>query len=363
MRRQGEKLKRVLLAVRGYFIFFALLCFVITCCMVLFLETLSSVNGIELSGDQISQAATVTFINVIFLSLIFTVIDALRRRFLVDRQIKKIVDATKKVMAGDFSVRIEQIRGGSSAQGLNEVIVGINEMTQELSKMESLRSDFISNVSHELKTPLAVIQNYCTLLSDRSLPEQKQKEYLSAISSSSRRLAGMITNILRLNKLENQTVYPDVKTFDLGEQICECILEFEDAIDEKGLELETELEEDVSVTADPQLLELVWNNLLSNAIKFTDSGGTVTVTLKSDGDSASVSVRDTGCGIGADEGKHIFEKFYQGDTSHSTQGNGLGLALVKRVVNILHASIEVSSELGKGSVFTVKLHRGKYEQD
>ena len=107
--------------------------------------------------------------------------------------------------------------------------------------MESLRSDFISNVSHELKTPLAVIQNYCTLLSDRSLPEQKQKEYLSAISSSSRRLAGMITNILRLNKLENQTVYPDVKTFDLGEQICECILEFEDAIDEKGLELETEL--------------------------------------------------------------------------------------------------------------------------
>ena len=132
----------------------------------------------------------------------------------------------------------------------------------------------------------------------------------------------MITNILRLNKLENQTVYPDVKTFDLGEQICECILEFEDAIDEKGLELETELEEGVSVTADPQLLELVWNNLLSNAIKFTDPGGTIRVSLHNEDGFAVVQVADTVCGMDEKTGQHIFDKFYQGDSSHKQEEIG-----------------------------------------
>ena len=167
----------------------------------------------------------------------------------------------------------------------------------------------------------------------------------------------MISNILKLNKLENQQIYPDKQRYDLSEQLCECLLAFESAWEAKELEIETDIEDGVTVESDPELLSLVWNNLFSNAIKFTEPGGTVFLRVRSDGDNAVVSVRDTGCGISPETGAHIFEKFYQGDTSHATQGNGLGLALVKRVVDIVGGEIDVSSQIGVGSAFTVKLKK------
>ena len=145
--------------------------------------------------------------------------------------------------------------------------------------------------------------------------------------------------------------------YDLGEQLCECLLAFEDAWEKKGLEIKTEIEENVVIHADSEMLSLVWNNLFSNAVKFTEAGGTVSLSLKSEGDFAVVKISDTGCGISRETGMHIFEKFYQGDTSHATKGNGLGLALVKRVMDITGGDISVESELGKGSTFTVRLGR------
>lgn len=224
--------------------------------------------------------------------------------------------------------------------------------------METLRNDFTANVSHELKTPLAVMQNYGTLLQQPSLSEEKRIEYAKTVTDASRRLADMVTNILKLNKLENQSIYPDAGTYDLGEQLCECLLSFESVWEDKNIDINTEIQDEVKITADPELLSLVWNNLFSNAFKFTGPGGTVSVTLRADEDSAAVSVSDTGCGISADAGKHIFEKFYQGDTSHASSGNGLGLALVKRVIDITGGEISVASEVGRGSTFTVRLRRG-----
>ena len=221
--------------------------------------------------------------------------------------------------------------------------------------MEAVRSAFISNASREVMPPLAVIQNDGSMLQQPNLSEEDRRDYARTVTNASQRLASLITNILKLNKLENQQIYPKKERFDLGEQLCECLLGFEKAWEAKNLEIETEIEDAVTVESDPELLSLVWNNLFSNAIKFTEPGGTVGLKLYEDAGHAVVEVSDTGCGISPEVGAHIFEKFYQGDTSHATQGNGLGLALVKRVVDIVGAEIGVKSKLGRGTTFTVKI--------
>ena len=314
-------------------------------------------TGFELTQEYIEQAAKVTFLNVALLSLLCTVIDGIRRRIMVKRPVKRIVSAAEQIMKGDFSVRIPSLRSADKMSGFDVIADYFNQMAEELSGTETLRTDFIANVSHELKTPLAVIQNYGTLLQQPSLSEEKRQEYAKAITNTSRRLANLITNILKMNKLENQQIYPKAETYELGEQLCECLLAFESAWEEKDLEIETDVEEEVLVDTDAELLSLVWNNLFSNAVKFTEPGGTISLSLKAEGEFAIVRVSDTGCGISSEVGKHIFEKFYQGDTSHAAQGNGLGLALVKRVIDIVGGDISVSSEVGKGSTFTVKLRR------
>ena len=232
-------------------------------------------------------------------------------------------------------------------------------MAQALSGIETLQTDFIANVSHELKTPLAVMQNYATLLNQPNLSQEDRVQYAKQIAQSSRHMADMITNILKLNKLENQSIFPASQTYDLGEQLCECLLGFEDIWEKKEIEIETELEDEILVTADPELLSLVWNNLFSNAFKFTDSGGTVSLRLSSLEEMVQVQVSDTGCGMSPDVGAHIFEKFYQGDTSRAQHGNGLGLALVKRVIDIVGAEISVQSEPEVGSTFTVTIRRAQ----
>jgi signal transduction histidine kinase len=267
-----------------------------------------------------------------------------------------ITDAAEKIMNGDFSARVKPMHG-SGMEGFNQIGESINAMAEELSSVETLRTDFIANVSHEMKTPLAVMQNYGTLLQTPDLSEEKRIEYAKAITDASRRLADMMTNILKLNRLENQQIYPNPTTFDLGEQLCESLLQYESTWERKNIEIETDIAENVLVSADAELLSLVWNNLFSNAFKFTEDSGKVALTLTADETYATVKVSDTGCGMSAEVGAHIFEKFYQGDTSHATQGNGLGLPLVKRVVDIMQGEIGVESAIGIGTTFTVRIRR------
>ncbi|MGN0373646.1 MAG: ATP-binding protein [Enterocloster sp.] len=268
-----------------------------------------------------------------------------------------LADATSRVAHGDFSVFVPTINTPDKWDYLDIMIMDFNTMVEELGSMETLKTDFFSNVSHEIKTPLSVIYNNAQLLDREGISEEKRKECVKSILQSSKRLGDLIMNMLKLNKLEKQTIYPVPEEYDLCSQLCECALQFEDLWEKKEIDFEADLEERVMIEADAGLLELVWTNLLSNAIKFTSPGGAVMLKQTSDEDSVTVTVADNGCGMDEATKKHIFDKFYQGDISHAMEGNGLGLALVKRILQLSQGSISVESTIGQGSIFTVTLPR------
>lgn len=272
-----------------------------------------------------------------------------------EEPLHKMAEATRKVAEGDFSVYVPTIHAADKLDYLDVMIMDFNKMVAELGSIETLKADFVSNVSHEMKTPIAVMKNYAELLAADRMEDEQRKEYAKTVENAATRLSELVSNILKLNKLESQRIMPETENYDICRQLCECILQFEDIWEEKGIELETEIEDAAMVKADASLMELVWNNLIGNALKFTEPGGSVTVIQTSDADYIRIEVSDTGCGMSWESMDHIFDKFYQGDTSHSKEGNGLGLALVKRVLELMDGSIRVVSEEGKGSTFTVTL--------
>lgn len=272
-----------------------------------------------------------------------------------EEPLHKMAEATRKVSEGDFSVYVPTIHTSDKLDYLDVMIMDFNKMVEELGSIETLKTDFVSNVSHEMKTPIAVMKNYAELLAAEGIEDGTRSEYAKAMGNAATRLSELISNILKLNKLESQRIMPEMESYDICRQLCECILQFEDIWEEKGIELETEIEDAAMVKADASLMELVWNNLIGNALKFTEPGGCVTVSQTSGANCVRIAVSDTGCGMSRDSMEHIFDKFYQGDTSHSKEGNGLGLALVKRVLELMDGSIQVVSEEGKGSTFTVTL--------
>lgn len=271
------------------------------------------------------------------------------------RPMEAFAAASRKVAGGDFSVYIPQRHLPDKMDHLDIIIADFNVMVEELGSIETLKTDFFSNVSHEIKTPLSIIQNYTEALKNEMLTDKQKEGYINTILDSSVRLNNLITNLLKLNKLENQNLQPIPEPYDLCEQLCECALRFEDLWTKKDIEFVADIEDRAIIEADASLLELVWNNLLSNAIKFTKPGGTVTLEQSSTKNEVIVSVSDTGCGMSEETFNHIFDKFYQGDTSHSTEGNGLGLALVLRILQLMGGTIEASSAQDQGSTFTVKI--------
>lgn len=278
-------------------------------------------------------------------------------RVIYEEPLQRLANATTQVASGDFSVYVPTVHPADKVDYLDSMIVDFNKMVEELGSIETLKTEFISNVSHELKTPIAVIQNNAELLRMSRLDE-KQRTQADAIYWATKRLAGLVSNILKLNKLEQQRILPDAQHYDVCAQLAECALAVEDALEMKGIELEAEMEDTGIIFADPALMELVWNNLLSNAVKFTPKGGTITITEAETESGIAISVKDTGCGMTEETRNHIFEKFYQGDTSHATMGNGLGLALAQRVLLLHGFSIRVESTLGQGSCFTVTIPKG-----
>lgn len=311
--------------------------------------------GMEQAGwHAIVQSHIMIFYWVGAAALITWLVRA-RMKVTYDAPMQAISEATKQVAQGDFSVRIKPLHGQDKEDYLDRMIHDLNAMIAELGSIETLKTDFVSNVSHEIKTPIAVIENYAQLLQSDALTREERREYSKAISGAALRLNTMITNILRLNRLENQQIRPKSETFDLSAQLTECLLGFETVWEGKQIEIEPKIEDGVTVTSDRELLAIVWNNLLSNAFKFTEPGGTVGITLESRSGGAAVSVTDSGCGMTEETIRHIFDKFYQGDTSRATQGNGLGLALTKRIVDMVGGEIRVQSAPGEGSTFTVTI--------
>ena len=269
----------------------------------------------------------------------------------------RIFNATEKIGSGDFSVRLPVNPKKRLRNEYDVIFENINRLAEQLSGIETLRQDFVSNVSHEFKAPLSVIENSGTILMKRDLSEKDRLKYAKNVSDASKRLAVMITNILKLNNLETQKIFTRNDKINLPEQLKEEILLFEQVWNEKNIDIDIASEDTVIIMGDRELLSLMWSNLLSNAFKFTPRNGSVRVEITGDAENVYVSVSDTGEGIPEEKQQRIFEKFYQCDTSHVTAGNGLGLALVKTIADIFGYRITVKSTVGKGSTFTVCLSR------
>ena len=346
--------KRLFNAIASFLLLFVFTCIVTSFSIIVFLEILMDTLGYEFTQVEIEKSAVITFANVVFITIILLVFFEIRKHFSVTKPLKNIPRCLTRLKSGDYSARVERLNPFADSS-FSEIANNINNLANELNGVEILRTDFISNVSHEIKTPLSIIQNYAILLSSPTLDDKKRMEYASIVSYRCRRLAFLVTDILKLNKLENQKIYPEIEEFDLSEEICSSLVSFEEKWTEKDIELDADIEEGVLFSSDSSILDILWNNLFSNAFKFTPEGGTVSVKAKLYGDKYMVSIKDTGCGIEEEKLSHIWDKFYQCDTSHSEKGNGLGLSMVKRIVEIIQGEIDVDSTLGKGSIFTVTL--------
>ena len=289
----------------------------------------------------------------LFLSLLCTLIVVVTRKITVQAPIMKILQATERIGAGDFSVRLpERRRFRNEYHVIFEII---NRLAEELSCIETLRKDFVANVSHEFKAPLALIQSSGEILARDDLTEEERRKYAKNVTEASRRLSAMVTNILTLNKIENRKIFAKSDKVLLGEQLREEMLLFEPEWTAKNIAVAVDADDSVFVFADKELLALMWSNLLSNAFKFTPEGGAVTAEVKEADGKITVSIADTGPGIPPEQQERIFEKFYQGDASHVTRGNGLGLALVRSVADLCGYTVAVESEEGKGSRFSVTM--------
>lgn len=270
----------------------------------------------------------------------------------VTKPIMQLNAATKKVAKGDFDVHVEVEADNEVAQ----LARSFNSMVNELKSNELLKNDFISNVSHEFKTPLATVNGFAKLLKEGSCTPEEVTEYAEIIEHETGRLSTLCSNILRLSRIENQTIVTKPSEFRLDEQMRDVLLMLEPQWTQKKLELDVDLDE-ANYYADEELLQQVWINLIGNAIKFTDANGRIEVTLKDIDEAVIVTVKDNGIGMTEESQKHIFEKFYQGDRSHAAEGNGLGLALVKEIIELCSGTITVSSSPDNGSTFTVTLPR------
>ncbi len=267
--------------------------------------------------------------------------------------IKKLRQAIDRVADGDFSVRLEAEE--YSSKEIQEIFAGFNLMAHELSSTEILQTDFVSNVSHEFKTPINAIEGYATLLQDTDgITAEEREQYAEKILFNTQRLSSLVGNILLLSKIGNQAIPANKSTYRLDEQIRQTILLLEPEWTKREVEFDIDMD-DTFVFGNENLLHHVWYNLIGNAIKFGPNGGTVRISLKKADGITVFTVEDGGPGIAEDAKKHIFDKFYQGDSSHKQEGNGLGLALVKKILDAVGGTVDAENLDGGGCRFIVRL--------
>lgn len=293
---------------------------------------------------MINSLLSISF-TLFFLSIMITMFS---KKFLMP--IRNLNYATGEVSKGNFNIQLPIPNDFE----MGSLTAKFNSMVRELNSIETLRNDFISNVSHEIKTPIATIQGFSNLLKDETLSKEEKDEYLDIIISETSRISNLTSNILKLTKLETQGIITDKSFFSLAEQLRHSILVLQRDLSQKNIDIDIDLDE-VQIYSNQELLQQVWINLISNAIKFTNEGGKISIQLMDTEDTITVKISDTGIGMKAESLNHIFDKFYQEDKSHSSNGNGLGLPLVKRIVDLCDGTIRVKSLLGEGSSFTVEL--------
>lgn len=307
------------------------------------------INAVNLLKVTKNEPIFSVILLLIISVLVGTVVSFMISRFPL-KPVRRVIDATNRLAAGDFSTRLDL--PGPSA--LSELANSFNRMAEELGGIEMLRSDFVDNFSHEFKTPIVSIKGFAEELKHDDLSPEQRDEYLDIIISESSRLATLATNVLNFSRVEKQTILANREEFDLTEQIRRCILLFETKWDQRRLNLTVELDE-ISLFGDEELLSQIWLNLIDNAVKFTPEGGCVEIRLEKRWNKALFRVRDDGYGISEEAQKRVFDKFYQGDASHSAQGNGLGLSIAKQIVTLHGGAIACQSQEGVGTEFLVEL--------
>ena len=339
-----NKLYRRTLAI--VFVMFALT--VLLFLFIIFLLTRTSLFDREVISENTGLIVVASIVSLIILAQGITIF--MSRRFF--KPIRIVSDAINRVAQGDFSVQIDSSKFRNEMKNLAN---DLNKMITELNSIEVMRSDFVSNVSHEFRAPLSSIQGYVTLLSNPTLDTEQRNEYFTKLSESVRQLSGLVDNVLKLSRLESQNIVSETKLFSLDEQLRQAVLMFEQQWSQKKIWLDLNLPE-CEYNGNEELLNQMWVNLIGNAIKFTDENGEIGISIdNTQKDFVIVTIADNGVGMSDDVKTHIFEKFYQGDTSRKSEGNGLGLALVKTVSDLTNSTITVESELGKGSKFIVRL--------
>jgi signal transduction histidine kinase len=265
-----------------------------------------------------------------------------------------VIMAQKKIAKGDYNVNLN-----NNIEGLGpytELVDSVNYMALELSKMEKMRQEFISNVSHEIQSPLTSIRGFAEALRNDKLSSQSRLHYLNIIEAESMRLSKLSDNLLRLASLESDTIKFEPKTYRLDKQLRRIILTCEPQWLDKNINMDVFLEE-IEIMADEDMMDQVFINLINNSIKFTPEGGSVLVDLHKKNDLIEFKITDTGLGIADEDQNHIFERFFKGDKSRGPliKGNGLGLSIVKGIIDVHHGTINVQSKLGKGTIFAISL--------
>ena len=317
-------------------------------------ETLNSLIQVNFENkEQIKEILGITRRSLVLLIintiLISTIVMRITSKKIL-QPIKKMTEATKKVASGDFNVKLESQREDE----IGELTQNFNQMVNELGKVEVIQKDFINNVSHEIKTPISSIQGFAKLLEDENLPEAERKEYAEIIIEESNRLLNLSTNILRLSKIQNQGKIVRKDHINITEQLRKAIAVLENKWNEKSLTFNISAK-DVYYDGDEELTFQVWMNLIDNAIKFSKQNGKITIDVKEENDEVVVKIKDNGMGMSKEEQERIFTRFYQIDKSHSQEGSGLGLSIVKSIIDLSDGKIEVESKENSGTTFIIKL--------
>lgn len=291
----------------------------------------------------------------VIVALVFVGFTAWQRYRSMDRPLRELSDAAERVASGDFSVYLQPLHSPANYDYLDAMFANFNTMVAELGSIETLSDDFVANVSHEFKRPLANIEGYAQALQLPNLSEKDRLQYTTTIIQATQQLSSLVTNVLRLSKLQNQTIKPQLELFDLNTQLTRVVLDHDAMLEAKSLEMAIELPEKLELTSDAALLRVVWQNLLRNAIKFTPVHGQISLKAVQTKTAVVVSFQDTGEGMSAETQRHLFDKFYQGDSSHASEGNGLGMAMVAQILHLVNGEIQVTSAIDQGSTFTVTL--------
>ena len=307
-----------------------------------------------LEDDGLGILSTVIIVYILAISLMLSVISYMIKSHKDKKPIDDINMAINMLANGNFDVMLEVLDDSRIFENIKK---NINILASELKRNKMLNDSFISNVSHEMKTPLAVIISHIKALNNPNITNEKKNEYILSIEKAAMGLNTLVNNILKLNRLENHGLDLDYEEFDLSNSIIEQILLFDEALNASKLTLNCDIDLGIMINSVKCYLDIIWNNLISNAIKFSDENKNIYISLKQINNEIIFKIKDEGIGIDKTTGANIFDKFYQGDTSRKKEGNGLGLSLVKKVIDVLGGMISIESEVGKGSEFTVKLYK------